>query len=466
MLQVDNQQGGARKEKGSMPIGRVPRLVLLGFSVGSLGTGIYSVTPSVLLLYFMIDILGIGTGLAALAVALPKFWDVITDPIMGMISDRTRSRWGRRRPYLMIGAILMSISFVFLFSVPDGLSVMGRFWYIFIVFSLSATAYTIFAVPYITMPAEMSHNPHERTVIMSYRMVFATAGLLLGSTVAPLLVDWFGGGQAGYASMSYLVGGFCSFTMLVSFFATRGVVSKQPTVISSPFKDQIRSGLQNRPFIILLFSYFLQLAGIATFLAAAPFFVVYIMKTGAGETGLIFLFLMTVGLVSMPVWTIISKHIGKLSCYRLAVIAYALINLGFMIINGGETKFLLYCLAGLLGIPFGCIMMMPFSMLTDTVHHDIRNTGLRREGVFTGLWTAGEKCGLAFGPVIAGVILSVFGFAEASGGTSVMQTEQAIWGIRVAFSLVPSVLMLLSLGLLHLYNFEEENLLSLESECD
>jgi Na+/melibiose symporter-like transporter len=175
---------------------------VLGFAIGSLGTGIYSITPSVLLLYFMTDTLGVSPSLAALAVALPKFWDVLTDPVMGVISDNTRTRWGRRRPYLLAGAISMSLSFVFLFSVPEFSTPTGSFAYVLVVYVVSATAYTIFAVPYISMPAEMSADPHERTVIMSYRMFFAMCGLLLGSVAAPLLVEWYGGGRQGYASMS------------------------------------------------------------------------------------------------------------------------------------------------------------------------------------------------------------------------------------------------------------------------
>ncbi len=144
---------------------------IVGYSVGSLGTGIYNSVPAVLLLYFMTDTLGIGAGLASLAIFLPKIWDVVTDPFMGWLSDNTRSKRGRRRPYLLVGAILMSVTFVFLFTVPDYETPFERFLYVLIVFTASATAYTVFAVPYITIPAEISDNHHERTKIMSWRML-------------------------------------------------------------------------------------------------------------------------------------------------------------------------------------------------------------------------------------------------------------------------------------------------------
>lgn len=439
---------------------RVPRGVLVGFSLGSLGTGIFSITPSVLLLYFLTDVLGLAAGLAALAVSLPKFWDVVTDPIMGIISDRTRSRWGRRRPYLLLGAILMAISFVFLFSVPAGLSEDGQFWYVLVVFTLSATAYTVFAVPYVAMPAEMSKDPHERTVIMSYRMTFALAGLLIGATAAPLLVDWFGGGRSGYAAMSYVVGGFCALTMLLAFFAARHAPSTSPTTSTLSMQAQIRSGLRNRPFFVLLAAYFIQLAGIATFLAAAPFFVVYIAEDGASATGMIFLFLMSAGLVSMPLWTVLSARYGKLACFRAAALAYAAISLCFILVDVRASDSMLHILAAVLGIPFGCIMMMPFSMLTDTVHYDSAVTGLQREGVFTGMWTAGEKSGLAVGAMVVGVILSLSGFSEAHEGIRAPQSASAITGIKLAFAVVPAAFALASVLLLRFYKLPR---LTLES---
>ena len=149
---------------------RLSRRVLLGYGIGSLGTGIYSSTPGVLLLFFMTDTLGIPASLAALGVSLPKLWDMLADPVVGGLSDRTRSRWGRRRPWLLGGSLLMLVSYIFLFTVPHFESMYASFLYVTGMFALSATAYAIFAVPYTAMAAEMSDSSQERVRIMAYRM--------------------------------------------------------------------------------------------------------------------------------------------------------------------------------------------------------------------------------------------------------------------------------------------------------
>lgn len=430
------------------------RGLLIGFSLGSLGTGIFSITPSVLLLYFMTDILGIAAGLAAIAMAVPRFWDILVDPVVGAVSDRTRSRWGRRRPFLLVGAILMTASFIFLFSVPESLSVEGRFWYVLTIFVISSTAYSVFAVPYVAMPAEMSEVPQERTRIMAYRIGFALAGLLIGATVAPLLVELFGNGRAGYAAMSYTIGGFCGLTMLAVFFVSSRIPLSDAAEAGPSLRNQLGSVLRNRQFLVLLVTYMIQISGISGFLAAVPYFIIYIDGGTAGDAGLVFLALMSAALLSMPLWSWAAIRFGKYACYRATTILYAATSLIFLLFLR-DVPAMPVMLAAVLGVSFGSIMMLPFSMLTDTIQLDTMATGLRREGIFTGLWMAGEKAGLAFGPLIVGTILSLTGFAPSTDGVAVSQTGTALWGVQAAFGLVPAGVVLASLVVLHFYSVRE-----------
>lgn len=440
---------------------RVSTGQLIGFSLGSLGTGIFSITPSVLLLYFMTDVLGIAAGLAALALAVPRFWDIVMDPLVGALSDRTQSRWGRRQPYLFVGAIMMSCSFVFLFSVPDGLSTLERFWYVLAIFVVSSTAYSIFAVPYVTMPAEMSDSPEERTRIMAYRIGFALAGLLIGATVAPLLVEWFGGGRRGYAMMSYLVGGFCALTMLAAFLTSRNIRLSERPGHSPPLREQLRTALRNRQFFVLLATYIVQISGISAFMAAVPYYIIHIHRGTAGGAGVVFLALMSMALLAIPLWSALAIRWGKWLCYIAATSLYAAISIAFVLLPQTAHPQAPLVLAAALGVPFGCIMMVPFSMLTDTIQLDSLATGLRREGIFTGVWMAGEKAGLAIGPLIVGSILGVSGFVPSTDGAIVLQPENAQLGIKAAFAIVPAVVVLSSLLLLRFYRIRESMLTQL-----
>ena len=155
--------------------------LLAGYSTGSLGTGVYSTIPGVLLLYYMTDVLGVSSALGAIVLFFPKIWGVVTDPFIGRLSDATRSRMGRRRPWLLAGAIGLGLSFTLLFHAPASDNPMTGFWYVLVLYGLSAAAYSVFAVPYIAMPAEMSEDPGERSRVMAWRMTFVMAGVLVGA---------------------------------------------------------------------------------------------------------------------------------------------------------------------------------------------------------------------------------------------------------------------------------------------
>ena len=428
------------------------KTILSGYSLGSLGTGIFSSVPSVLLLYFMTDTLGVPAQLAALAIFIPKIWDMFTDPMMGAISDNTKSRWGRRRPFLLIGAILMPIFFVVLFAVPDFENPTHSFYYVLVAFILLATTYTIFAVPYMALPAEMSDDYHERTIIVSFRMTVVIIGILIGAAVGPYLVQDFGGGRQGYMSMAAIFGVICFVGMMASFFSTKYIPLKETPQVSHSLKNHISFIMDNKPFIHLLLSYFIQLVGVGAFTAMVPYFVIYGLGNDVGFISVMFLVLLGTAALTMSVWVKFSRIFGKRKSYVFSIVIYSLGLLSLYIPSEGAFSGMIYGQMFLLGLGFSGIQVLPFSMLTDVIHHDRTLCGFQREGILTGIWTAGEKVGLAFGPLIAGNILAFSGFIESSSGVIAVQPESAIQGIQIAVSVVPAVLVLSSLLLLRNYN--------------
>ena len=418
---------------------RTPRTVVIAFSLGSIGTGIYLTVPGVLLLFYMTEILGVSPALAGLAVFIPRIWDMVTDPFMGWVSDRTRSPIGRRRPYLLAGAILTALSFVFLFSAPELPSEQSNFLYVLTIYILSATAYTIYAVPYIAMPSEMSADTDERASIMAYRMTFAMIGVLAGSAAAPALVEAFGGGREGFAAMSYILGGVCALAMLIAFFGT----AKAPVITASHSVEERRARLfdafRNRSFRMLAIAYILQLAGLGTFTGAASYFVVYIAGLSEGAISEVFLALLVGTIVSMFGWAVLSRMIGKMRAYLIAAVITLAGLAGLFFPEDGSDWTLVLALTGVVGIGFGGLQLLPFAMLTDIIHAE-RDTGRDSAGSFTGIWTAVEKGGLALGPLIVGLFLSAGGFVS---GVEV-QSESAYFWTRLAFAGAPALLVLAS----------------------
>lgn len=440
--------GGPRTESLS-------RRVLLGYSVGSLGTGIYSSTPGVLLLYFMTDTLGVPASLAALGVVLPKMWDMFADPIVGGLSDRTRSRWGRRPPWLLAGGLLMLVSYVFLFTVPQFSNPMHSLAYVTGMFAASATAYAIFSVPYTAMAAEMSDSSQERVRIMSYRMSLMMLGILVGSALAPVLVPALGGGRAGYAGMSIVIGSLAAGAMLVAFFSTRQLPLHVHGGDHVPWIKQARLVLRNRQYLCLVGVYLVQLLAIGTMTAATPYFAVHVLQRGESLIGVIFLVLMGCGILSMPLWSALARRYGKKRAYVGASLLYALASLCLTGVQPGDGLAVLYLPLGLMGLAFGALQMLPFAMLTDVINVDAAATGLRREGLLSGLWVASEKAGLALGPLVVGTVLGLGGFIE-SEGVRIAQSATAQAGIRYAYAVIPALVIGASLVLLRNYRSEGE----------
>lgn len=440
---MNRGMGGAAasvKTRG-LPVG-----TMAAFGVGSLGTGVFSTVPSVLLLYFMTSVLGISPALAAITVFIPKFWDVLIDPVIGMVSDRTQSRWGRRRPYMLVGGITMSLFFVLLFSVPAFETPFERFVYVTLAYMACATAYAVFSVPYIAMPAEISRSPEERTTLMSFRMGFAMAGILLGGAGAPFLVDLAGGGRAGYAVMALTIGMICGIAMVVPVFATRGLGTAS---VPAEFKlgEGLRQAAACKPFLLLLAAYLLQLAGLGCFSGALPYYAVHI-RGGSGITvTLLFVALNVSAIVAMPLWVRLSRGAGKVGAYIGSSVLLALATAGLWFCDSGASDALLYAQVCLMGLAFAGQQLFPFALLPDVLDADARATGIHRQGMFTGLWTAGEKLGLALGGLVTGAVLSWTGFV-ASSGTVVEQPQSALTGVRLAFAILPSLLVAASLLLL------------------
>lgn len=430
---------------------RLPRRLLLGYSLGSLGTGVYSTVPALLLLYFMTDILGIPSAWAMVALLIPKLWGAVMDPIVGLLSDRTRSRFGRRRPWLLFGGLGMSLTFVFLFRVPELDDTFSRFIYVASVFGASATAYSIFVVPYVAMPAEMSPLSVERTRVMTYRMSFVMIGIVLGSAAAPTLVPHFGGGREGYARMSLVVGSVCALAMLCTFFATRSAPAGRFTEAPPPpLQAQLRSIASNRPFMRLLIVYVLQTIAMGAFGALLPYAIARHLGQDESMVGVLFLLLIGTSVLSMPLWNRVSQRWSKRRCLMIAAAAHGLLMLPLIFISPDYSHTLLYMQFAVGGIAYAALQLMPFAMVADIIERDCRETGGRREGLYSGFWTACEKIGLALGPATAAGLLALFGYVASSEATTV-QSPAALDAIRYGLATVPIVIQIVCVALLRAF---------------
>ncbi|MFG2038120.1 MFS transporter [Dactylosporangium sp. NPDC048998] len=434
------------------PSESLPGRVRAGYALGSLVTGAFGTVPGLLLLPYLTDTLGVTAGIAGLLVLAPKAWDVLINPVAGRISDRTRTRWGARRPFLLGGGLAVAVLFAAIFAAPVRSGV-----YVAVVFLATATAYAFYQVPYVAMPAEMTDDYAERTRLMTWRVALLAVAILVSGALAPMVTKRFGDGIPGHRAMGVFVAILILLGTAGSFLGTRGAPTGRVLESESSLGRQLRTARDNGAFTRLLICFIVQAAGIATMLAGVSYFATQILRDP--DTGATVLFACFVGpaLLVMPLWSRVGARLGKLRAYVLASLLFAaaaaLIGLA-PVLPPAAT----YVVTGLVGCGYAGQQVFGLAMLPDCIAYDAARTGRRQAGVFTGLWTAGETFGLALGPGIFALILAGFGYVSSDSGTAAAQTDTARLGVLLGFTVVPAVVVALALFTLRGYDLDEARL--------
>ncbi|WP_372351908.1 MFS transporter [Streptomyces sp. KL116D] len=444
----------------------LPVKVRVGYGLGSFATGTFGTVPGLLLLYYLTDVLGVGAGLAGLLVFLPKAWDVLLNPWIGSLSDRsTGGRWGPRRSWMLLGGVTMPVCFAAMFAAPAGLDGGAAAGYVAVLFLLTASAYACFQVPYVALPAELTADPDERARVMSWRVAFLAVAILLSGAVAPLLAGASGedrGSAGGYRLMGVVIGALLAAGMLAAVAATAGTRSVVRTTSEPSLRAQLRAARGNAPFAWLLGAFVVQAAATGLMLAGTQYFATYILDRPSATT-LLFVCLIVPSLLAMPLWLAVGRRTGKRNAAVGASLCFLLGALGAA--AGRELPaVLVYGAVALAGIGYAGMQMLPMAMLGDAVAADAYTSGRRRAGVFTGLWTAGETLGLALGPGLFGLVLALGDFVSSDADHRVAQPDSALTAIVVGFGALPALLLLISLPLLARYRLTEAELTRLRDE--
>lgn len=428
----------------------------LGWGVGTLGASFLLNAFAALQLFYMTEVLGVAIVTASGLLFTAKLWDWVSNPVMGMISDRTQSPWGRRRPYLLLGGVVAGLSFALFFN-AEQLGIGHSNLLLVLTLMAVGTGYTIFNVPYMAMPSEMEDDYKVRTKMMSYRVFFIGIGTVIG-TSSQRIAELFGPGAEGYGKMGQVLGFGIFFFMVLSFFGTTGARTLARQQESMSFFERLKTGLSNKPFAALLGTKFTQLFGLFTFTAMIAFVVKYLYAKE--EPGMWILYYTATGtavqILSIPAWLWIARRLEKRMSYVLATVIYCVVSLTWLWASPQEPLALFVLRAALKGFAAGGLLLMGQSMLPDTIEYDYRRTGLRREGIFSGLYSIVEKVASAFAPAILGLGYAFFGFTSKAPA----QTQETIDGIRYCAAWLPTIYFGLSLIPLYFYRLTEKDLLA------
>jgi sugar (glycoside-pentoside-hexuronide) transporter len=409
------------------------------FALGDHTVNLVLSATSLLYFKFLMDYGGLEPFLAGLVVWIARIVDAFTDPGMGRLSDITRWRGERRRPYFLLGALPLGIFFALMWlSVPFESQLM-RFGYYATIYIFLSLAMTCVSVPYLALIPEMASDYDERTSLNAFRSAAAVMGTMAAVGMKPI-VDALGGGADAWWQAGALVGVW----LVIPWFGVHAASFERPSVEVTNrvnFREALSTLASHRAFRILASAYLL--ARIAVDLIGAMFILYFAYWIGREEdfTPTLVLFFGVV-IVSLPVWLVAARERDKRSIFILGMAWWSAIQ--FLLFWGDPNwpRWAMFAVPSLAAVGYAVAEMMPWAMLADVIDEAELETGERREGVYVGFFTFLRKLGGATGVLLLGLVLQLVGFERHAPRAE--QTEMALMTIRVLTSLAPMAFLLLA----------------------
>jgi glycoside/pentoside/hexuronide:cation symporter, GPH family len=407
----------------------------VNYSIAMLGAGMTDLPIDVLLIPFYTETMGVGAAVVGWIALAAGIWDGIVDPFIGTLSDRLRTRFGRRRPFFLIAAIPFGLSFGLLFS-PMGNAALW-FLILFLLFRLMGSMYLI---PHVSLGAEMSDDYDERSSIMGYNRFFFITGILLGVFVPTILLEVLPGNiHQSYTILGVIIGSVVALTGLYTFFTTREDPSHQfvPTI---NYRQGLKLIFSNKAFMILTISYLLYHTAQAVTVTLLVFFAIYWMKIAESTILLAIPIYLVTALIAVPGWVAISKRVNKKNAFTASLLVSMISTASLLLVGEGGTT-IMFVIMAFAGLGYGGMMTLPPAILADIVDMDELESYERREGIFFGTWEFIRQICSNLGRWAPMMGLALLGYVSGAD----VQVPGVAAGIRYMFSLGPAVLYLVGI---------------------
>lgn len=443
---------------------RLPWTIKLGWATGAFGVAVLMNGISALILFYMTLVLKIDPAVAGFIIFASKIYDAVTDPFSGWLSDRTKSARGRRRPYLFWGAIVSAAAFLMVFTVPftgpyASMTSGPGLWagaYVLLALLIYTTGYSMFNVPYMAMPAEMTRGYHERSSIHGYRVVVAAVGGFLVQSGGGVLLDALGKDRDAFGWLGAIGAAAIFVSMMTAYFATAKAPSLPQTATRLPFRDQVAGFLNNRPFQLVLGVKLAQLIGIASSSGGLVFLLATVLGRPLSLLAVIGGALILAVFTMTPVLLWLSRRIGKRGAYIVSAVVTGVAALSWVWATPDEPVWALALRGFATGIAFSGNVLFAMSMLTDAMEADAHRTGLRREGMYSALYSFVEKLASSIGPLILGGALSYAGFNPANPPK--IADESVRQAVLLGVAYVPAAMAVIAVIILAFYRLDEKTL--------
>ncbi len=441
----------------------------LAYGAGDLGP---AVTANIAIFYTMLfftNVAGIPAGLAGSILMVGKIWDAVNDPVVGVLTDKTKSRWGRRLPWLFYGAIPFGIFFFLQWIIPrfsdnPTNQVWSLFWYYVGIGVLSQVFYTVVNLPYTAMTPELTQNYDERTQLNSFRFAFSIGGSIFSLILALIIFQIVSDSEQRYLVLA----GVCTVISVLSLYwcvwGTRERImafearrtANEEGEESIPFFAQLKIVFANRPFLYVIGIYLCSWLAVQVTASMIPYFVVNCMKFKESDVPFILIAVQGTALVTLFLWSKLSERVGKKAVYFMGMSLWIIAQAGLFFLQPGQN-ILMYVMAIMAGFGVSTAYLVPWSMIPDVIELDELQTGQRREGIFYAFMVQLQKLGLALGLFLVGIALESSGFRETiAGQPQPIQPESALQAIRISVGPLPTICLILGLVLTYFYPITRE----------
>lgn len=444
----------------------------IGYGFGDMASSMFWKIFGMYLLFFYTDVFGLAPAAVGTMFLITRIWDSFLDPVIGVIADRTESRWGKFRPYLLYVALPFGIIGVLTFTTPD-LSAGGKLVYAYVTYTLMMMVYSAINVPYASLLGVMSPNPQDRTTLSSYRMFFAYLGSFIALMLIEPLVEFFsrhGSVQQSWQYSVAVIAAMCVVLFLACFALTKERV-KPIHEEKHSLKEDLLDLCKNGPWWILLG------AGIAALIfnsirdgATIYYFKYYVLETSSFQiaslgvtvtwTSLYLMLGQASNMLGVALAAPVANHIGKKNTYILAMAIATVLSIAFYWFTPGQLV-LIFVFQALISVCAGIIFPLLWSMYADIADYSELKCGRRATGLIFSSSSMSQKLGWTLGGALTGWLLGYFGFQA-----NVVQTETAVVGIKMMLSFLPAIGTVLSIIFIAFYPLSEKKVKEITAELE
>ncbi len=441
------------------------------YGTGDWGLASFGTIRQIFYAIFLTDVVGLEPRLASVAALVGIICDAINDPLVGMLSDKVRTRWGRRRPFLLIFAIPYGLGFLILWWAPPWQSQIWLMIHVTLAFVISDTLQTLVSVPFYALTPEITPDYDERTSLTGYRMLFNLLASLATAVGAPMIVDTaLRAGltsQQGYLMVAALFGGLAAVPFLVMFFVVREPSGYRPPETLA-FRETMRTAWRNVPFRFATALYMLNWITFDLVALMLPFFLVYwvaggnllatvtIFGEGIALESVVLGVLLIIAVIALPFWTWLSRRLSKRSTYIIGMSFWAFVQLLIVLIQPAQVRFILV-LAAMAGLSVSTAHVLPDAIFPDVIEWDELRTRRRHEGVYYGAKNFMRKLTGAFSIFLALQVLGWFGYQAPPEGTiQFSQSATTLWAIRILTGPMGAVLLISAIVVAWFYPLSRE----------